>query len=71
MPSIRGEAEKPLLELIRALEKHSQLTGTPNLTYRTAAGEIITTPMMPASTSLDEFDFTRLDLLQPRNCIFR
>jgi radical SAM superfamily enzyme YgiQ (UPF0313 family) len=67
---IRGEAEKPLLELIRALEKHSQLTGTPNLTYRTTAGEIITTPLMPASTSLDEFDFTRLDLLQPRNCIF-
>jgi B12-binding domain/radical SAM domain protein len=67
---IRGEAEKPLLKLLRAFEKHGHLTATPNLTYRTPAGEIITTPLMPASTSLEEFEFTRLDLLEPRNSIF-
>jgi B12-binding domain/radical SAM domain protein len=67
---IRGEAEKPFLQLIRALEKHGKLTATPSLTYRTDAGKICVTPLMKPSVNLDEFEFTRFDLLEPKTSIF-
>lgn len=67
---IRAEAEKPFLQLVQALEKNGKLTDTPNLTYRTTEGEIRTTPLLPASTDLDEFEFTRFDLIEPKTSIF-
>jgi B12-binding domain/radical SAM domain protein len=67
---IRGEGEKPFLQLIRALEKHGKLTATPNLTYRTDAGKIRVTPLMKGSENLDEFEFIRFDLLEPKTSIF-
>jgi B12-binding domain/radical SAM domain protein len=66
---VRGEGEKPLLQLVRAYEKNGNLTDTPNLTYRTRSGEVRITPMMPASKDLDDFEFTRFDLLEPKNSI--
>ncbi len=67
---VRAEAEKPLLELVRGVEKHGRLAGTPNLTFRTESGEILAMPLMPASLNLDEFEYTRFDLLEPRTSIF-
>jgi B12-binding domain/radical SAM domain protein len=67
---IRGEAEKPFLQLMQALERHGKLGATPNLTYRDNTGEIVSTPLMESVASLDEFEFTRLDLLKPDKTIF-
>jgi len=67
---VRGEGEKPLLELVRAIEKHGRLTETPGLTYRMDTGEIRVIPLMPPTVSLDEFEFTRFDLLQPKTAVF-
>jgi len=67
---VRGEAEKAFLQLIRAVEKEGRITDTPNLTYRTAGGEIKVTPLGPPNLNLDEFNYTRLDLLEPQTSIF-
>jgi B12-binding domain/radical SAM domain protein len=67
---VRAEAEKPLLELVRAYQKNGRLTPTPNLTYRSQEGEVRVTPLMEASRDLDDFDFTRLDLLEPKTSVY-
>ena len=67
---VRAEAEKPFLKLVQALEKNGRLTDTPNLTYRNEDGELRTTPLMPASTDIDDFEFTRFDLIEPKTSIF-
>jgi len=67
---IRGEAEKPFLSLMKALEKYNKLEGVPNLTYRDSGGGIRSEPLMEPSVDLDEFEFTRLDLLEPKGSIF-
>jgi B12-binding domain/radical SAM domain protein len=67
---IRGEAEKPFLEFLQAYEKTGELTPTPNLTYRTNTGDICVTPLMKPSENLDEFEFTRFDLLEPKTSVF-
>jgi radical SAM superfamily enzyme YgiQ (UPF0313 family) len=67
---IRGEAEKPFLQLMRALELQKNLEAVPNLTFRDNNGGIRNTPLMEPSIDLDEFEFTRLDLLEPKGAIF-
>lgn len=66
---VRAEAEKPLLELMRGYETHGRLTSAPNLTYRTGAGTPTVTPLMEGSRDLDDFEFTRLDLLDPQTSV--
>lgn len=67
---IRAEAEKPMLELVRTLETQGRLSDTPNLTYRTEDGGVRVLPLMEASRDLDEFEFTRFDLLEPQTSIY-
>lgn len=67
---IRGEAEKPFLALMKALETDKKLESVPNLVFRDGEGVIRIAPLMAPSTDLDEFEFTRLDLLEPRRAIF-
>ena len=67
---VRAEAEKPMLQLVRSMEKHGKLTATPNLTYRSDTGDICVTPLLDASRDLDEFEYTRFDLLSPRTSIY-
>ncbi len=67
---IRGEAEKPLLHFIKDLKRNNRIGNTPNLTYRLQSGEIKVTPLMETSCDLDEFNFTRFDLLEPKTSIF-
>ena len=67
---IRGEAEKPFLALMRALEGHKELETVPNLTFRDSEGGIRSVPLMKPDDNLDEYEFTRLDLLDPKRAIF-
>jgi B12-binding domain/radical SAM domain protein len=67
---IRGEAEKPFLEFLKAFDQYGKITDTPNLTYRADDGKVSVTPLMKPSENLDEFEFTRLDLLEPKTSIF-
>jgi B12-binding domain/radical SAM domain protein len=67
---VRGEAEKPFLALMQSLERHEKLENVPNLTYRDEDNNITSTPLMEPVVDLDEFEFTRLDLLTPNSTIF-
>ncbi len=67
---IRGEAEKPFVELMRMLEGQIELDAVPNLTIRGNEGEVQSTPLMKPSDDLDDYEFTRLDLLEPKRSIF-
>ncbi len=67
---IRGEAEKPFLSLMHALEKHERLETVPNLTFRDGGDEITSVPLMEPNADLDEFEFTRLDLLEPQSSVY-
>ncbi len=66
---IRGEAEKPFVSLMKALEQGRELEGVPNLTFRDASGGITVAPLMPPSADLDEYEFTRFDLLEPKRSV--
>lgn len=67
---LRGEAEKPLLQLLQAYEEKGRITATSNLTYRDDDGQVVVTPMMEPSQTLDDFEFTRFDLIEPKTSIF-
>jgi B12-binding domain/radical SAM domain protein len=67
---IRGEAEEPLLQFIRSLEKHNEIGATPNATFRSGEGRVNEEPTMKPNANIDEFEFTRLDLLEPKGSIF-
>jgi len=67
---IRGEAEKPFLLLMRALEQNKKLEGVPNLTFRNSEDRVVSNPLTEPCDSLDEFEFTRLDLIEPDGAIF-
>lgn len=62
---LRGEAEEPLLQLLRALEERHTLRDVSNLTYREGTRTVVNALSRPCS-SLDDFDYTRLDLVSPR-----
>jgi B12-binding domain/radical SAM domain protein len=67
---IRAEGEKPLLQLVRTLERKGSLAEVPNLTWRRENGVLDSTPLAPASRDLDEFEYTRFDLLEPKTSIY-
>ncbi len=67
---IRGEAEKPFLELVQTLEHGEKLERVPNLTFRDNTGLVTTAPLIEPCADLDEFEFTRLDLLEPKGAVF-
>ena len=67
---IQGEAEKPFLLLMNALKQNKKLEEVPNLTFRNSEGGVISNPLMQPCADLDEFEFTRLDLMEPKGAIF-
>ena len=67
---IRGEAEKPFLSFMKTLEQGKEMAEVPNLTFRNSENRVISNPVMQPSDNLDEFEFTRFDLLEPRGAIF-
>jgi B12-binding domain/radical SAM domain protein len=67
---IRGEAEEPFLQLMINLDKRRGVTDTPNATFRSDGGKVRQEPIMKPNPSLDEFEFTRLDLLEPKGSVY-
>lgn len=67
---IRAEGEKALMQLVRTLENQGRLGEVPNLTYRSEGGTVASTPLGPASRDLDEFEYTRFDLLEPKTSVY-
>ncbi len=67
---LRGEAEKPFLSLMKIIDQGDKLREVPNLTFRNGDGRVISNPIMPPAETLDEYEYTRLDLITPRKTIF-
>ncbi len=67
---IRGEAEDPFLQLMSNLDRHGGPEGCPNATYRSDGNGVKEEPMMRPRASIDEFEFTRLDLLEPKGSVY-
>lgn len=67
---IRGEAEKPFLALLNTLGNNDNLESIPSLTFRDSKGDVKINELMPPNSSIDEFEFTRLDLIEPKQAIF-
>lgn len=67
---IRGEGEKALLEFARGSKEANEVPHTPNVTCRTDKGDVCVIPFMEASTDLDDFEYTRFDLIEPITSIF-
>jgi B12-binding domain/radical SAM domain protein len=67
---IRGEAEKPFLEFMNGLKPDGGIKASPNLTYRNQKGETVVTALMPPSKNLDEYEYTRFDLLEPKISVY-
>ena len=67
---VRGEAEKPLLHFLRAYESGKALESVPNLTYRNEEGLVQVNPMMEASRTLDDYEFVRFDLIDPKTSVY-
>ncbi len=67
---IRGESEKPFISLMQAFDKGFPLDSVPNVTCRDNRGNIVVSPMMVPDDSIDEYEYTRLDLLDTKGSIF-
>ncbi|HVP23802.1 MAG TPA: radical SAM protein [Conexivisphaerales archaeon] len=67
---LRGEAEDAFLELMRNLDAKKGPEGTPNATYRDSGGKVRVEPLLKPRETLDEYEFTRLDLLEPKGSVF-
>jgi B12-binding domain/radical SAM domain protein len=62
---IRGEGEKPFVRYMQALDSGEDLASVPNLTFRREDGSVCSVDLMEPDPDLDEYEFTRLDLIQP------
>jgi B12-binding domain/radical SAM domain protein len=67
---IRGEAEKAFVHYLQALEGQKEWVEVPNLTYRDSQGKVCSTALMEPDADLDEYEFTRMDLLLPKDSSF-
>jgi len=63
---LRGEAEKPMLKLIESYEKTGDISDSPNISYMDARHSLRMNPLMRVCASLDDFEFTGLDFLEPK-----
>jgi len=66
---IRGEGEKPTLQLVDALDRRKQIKDMPSTTSHDRS-KVSVAPLMKPSHDLDEFEFTRLDLLEPKDWVY-
>jgi B12-binding domain/radical SAM domain protein len=66
---VRGEGEEVLLELVEAAGSRRLLEKLPSITYRDSQGRVRVNPPMKVIESLDRYDFTRLDLIEPRDLL--
>ena len=64
---IRGEAEEPMVTLVDRLTKGRALDDVSGLTYRESNGRVRANERAPPRTDIDEYDYTNLSLIEPRN----
>jgi B12-binding domain/radical SAM domain protein len=64
---IRGEAEEPMVTLVDRLIKGRPLDEVPGLTYRDSNGGVRVSQQPQARMEIDEYDYTNLSLIEPRN----
>ncbi|MEM2921779.1 MAG: cobalamin-dependent protein [Candidatus Bathyarchaeia archaeon] len=62
---VRGEAEEPLLQLAENIGKTDDFRRTPNLTFLDKRGRVVRNRSLKPVESLDHYDFTRLDIVEP------
>lgn len=64
---LRGESEKAILQLADNAGDPRKIRKVGNATYRGSYGKIHINPLMEPCKDLDEFEFTRFDLVTPRD----
>jgi B12-binding domain/radical SAM domain protein len=64
---VRGEAEEAMVALVDRLVKNRELGGVPNLTYLESDGRVRVNPQAKPRSDLDDYDYTDLSLIEPRN----
>ncbi|HUI86925.1 MAG TPA: radical SAM protein [Nitrososphaerales archaeon] len=67
---LRGEAEKPFLKLMANLDGRGDLVASENMTHRATDGSLRVEPLMKPEEDIDQFEFTRLDLLEPNGAVY-
>ncbi len=67
---IKGESEKPFKSFLETLESGGSWENVPNLTYRKTDGNIQSNALMCPDETLDDYEFTRFDLLEPDSSVF-
>jgi B12-binding domain/radical SAM domain protein len=67
---IRGEAEKPFLDFLDALEKRGKPVSVPNTTIREGNGKVSMGEPKKPQLDIDQLEFTRIDLLEPKRAFF-
>ena len=60
--AVMNEGERPLMELLSALERKESLSNVRSLIYRKGEN-VLTTPALPINKVLDELPFPAWDLL--------
>lgn len=66
---VRGEGEVPLLNLINTFEKYGEIRPVPNLSIRDD-GRIIVGDPKRLNIDINQLEFTRLDLIEPKGSFF-
>ena len=64
---IRGEAEEAMVALVDSLIKNGKLGEVPNLTFRDSNDRVRANPQVRPRSNLDDYDYTNLSLIEPRN----
>lgn len=67
---VRGEGEAPIVKLVQEWERYENLSNVPNLTYKRESGEVQINPEALPPKTLDQFEFTRLDLIESSEQLF-
>lgn len=67
---IRGEAEISLLNFVNILEKCREVRAVPNITVRDKCKRIAIGDLRKSDIDINQFEFTRLDLIEPKTPFF-
>ncbi|MEM2915192.1 MAG: radical SAM protein [Candidatus Bathyarchaeia archaeon] len=67
---IRGEAEESILSFINIFDKSRKIKPVPNLTFKDESGRLIVSNSKKSNLDINHFEFTRLDLIEPKAPFF-
>jgi B12-binding domain/radical SAM domain protein len=64
---IRGEGEESILQLVKKV--NSDISNIPNITFRDKNGKIKINRLAPPCDTLDNYNFTRIDFIEPKELL--